>query len=290
MIYRDVLVDNSAAIPIADMNYLKYHAIPAHSKSKIRRTRYWTLSHDDAESETPTNINGSWTGVNWTTYQSPSDCRCCHRDDVVGGSSALLRLNRQIRSEALPIFYAENEFNFCGDWAMLPFLRDRTKLARDNIRHARLFWLMTDDGHHRQRQTRWIKNCEYLAEHLPQLESLSLRVVDFEGRLLDADKPYTRRWMGWLPALMKVRNLRRLHVVLDNDLPGTDTDTLDKLNAAKSRLRGILKPKMLREDNRNIQKPKGENSSEIPWEEETGFSEYEETEDSSDESLSDQDL
>ena len=249
MIYRQVLVDNSITIPVADMDYRKYHNITVHSRRQITRTPYWTLTHDDEELERPTNPNGEWTCQNRTTYHSPS-CSCTP-GNLVRESSGLLRLSRQIRLETIPIFYGENCFNFCGDWATVPFLQDRTALARESIRHARLFFIMVDDGHHPERQSRWIKNCEYIAEFLPHLESLSLKVMDFEGRLLRIDKSYNNKRMRWILALMKIKDLRKLEVQLEisdaiHYFTSDSSGVWDQIDAAEARLLAILEPKMLR--------------------------------------------
>ncbi|KAG7006598.1 calcium channel YVC1 [Physcia stellaris] len=252
IIYRLVLVNNSSMIPVADMNYEKYHRTTVDSKRDFRRTSYWSLTHDDEELELPTNPNGDWTGMNKTTYGTPS-CACHPGRSIVHESYGLLRLNSQIRAEALPIFYAENGFNFCGEWATVPFLQDRTQLARDSIRTARFFYILAADGHHSERQKRWIQNCKYIAANLPHLESLILTVMDFEGMLLGVDEKYKKKWMKWVPALMQIRNLKTLDVQIEISETihyfAIDGDAIfDLLGAAEEKLLAVLRPKMLREE------------------------------------------
>lgn len=162
-------------------------------------------------------------------------------------------VNSQIRSEALPIFYAENGFNFCGEWATVPFLQDRTQLARDSIRTARFFYILADDGHHSERQKRWIENCQYIADNLPHLESLILTVMDFEGILLGVDEKYKKKWMKWVPALMQIRNLKTLDVQIEisetiHYFAIDGNEIWDLLDAAEKKLLAVLQPKMLREE------------------------------------------
>lgn len=45
----------------------------------------------------------------------------------------MLALNRQIRAEAVPIFYGGNEIRFHRMSAILPFLRDRSKLSLQSM-------------------------------------------------------------------------------------------------------------------------------------------------------------
>ena len=102
---------------------------------------------------------------------------------------------------------------------MIPFFNDRTQLARNSVLHVRLYFMLADDGHHAERQNRWIKNCEYLVRSLPQLQSLELKIVDFEGRLLrrlDEEPAKAKgKSMKWLPALMEIKNLKKLEVEIE---------------------------------------------------------------------------
>ena len=145
-----------------------------------------------------------------TTYVSPHNC--CRADSVIRGASSILRVSRQIRFEAIFLFYGANVFFFCSEWAMAPFLYNRTASARANVRRIALKLTLISDGHHRERQDRRIKDCEYIVWSLPRLESLQLEIWDWDGRLLGhakegwilSESKEKSKWILWLPALMEI--------------------------------------------------------------------------------------
>ena len=90
-----------------------------------------------------------------------------------------------------------------------------------------------------------------MAQHLPHLESLSLNIVDFEGRLWPADQKYDKAWMGWVPAMMKIK-VAKLEVSLNGcdsiRSPTSDGRGFwDEDEAAQERFLGVLKRGMLRD-------------------------------------------
>ncbi|KAL8723357.1 MAG: hypothetical protein Q9225_000340 [Loekoesia sp. 1 TL-2023] len=119
----------------------------------------------------------------------------------------LLAVNKQIRAEALPIFYGENIFSFGQMSAVRPFLKDRPAIARQNLQHIQLFLdLRYKDGHHRERQSGWIRVFKYLAHHL-NIKKLDIIVCDMTLNFL---KPL--KFVGW-----KKEWVRALPIINDLD-------------------------------------------------------------------------
>ncbi|KAL9604129.1 MAG: hypothetical protein Q9219_000717 [cf. Caloplaca sp. 3 TL-2023] len=118
----------------------------------------------------------------------------------------LLSANRQIRHEAEPIFYGENEFSFREVEAVRPFLKDRTSSARRSIRRISLsFELVYADPFHIVKQNVWIRAFTYLAVHL-NLATLSVAVFDMNEKFL-APVKFQGRKRRWLQALTQIKDL-----------------------------------------------------------------------------------
>ena len=226
-----------------------YHHLTMHTSRQILRTPYRSFTIDDGVLASPVSTDDDFVLDEWTTYVSPvcpfAPC------NIVRNTAGLFRVNRQIRMESAPIFYGENTFYFCSEWALLPFLKDRTLFTRSSIRHAELYLMIAGDGLHYGRQECWIQNCEYMAQHLPRLESLSLKIVDFEGRLLRADKKYDKWWMGWIPAMMGIK-VAKLEVTLEisdaiHYFTSDSSGVWAQIEAAEERLLGVLKKGMLKD-------------------------------------------
>lgn len=90
-----------------------------------------------------------------------------------------------------------------------------------------------------------------MAQNLPCLESLSLKIVDFEGRLLRADKKYDKWCMRWVLAMMEVK-VAKLEVTLEisdaiHYFTSDSSGVWAQIEAAEERLLGVLKRGMLRD-------------------------------------------
>lgn len=248
-IYRLVLVSPGDDIVISDMDYRIYHHLTLHTSRQVLRTPYRSFyTADDVTFTSPLRPDSDFITDEWTTYISPV-CPFVP-NNIVRNSSGLLRVSHQIRMESLPIFYGENTFYSCSEWALLPFLEDRPALGRTSIRHAKLYLIIAGDGLHFERQECWIRNCKYMAQQLTGLESLSLKIVDFEGRLLRADKKYEKWWMGWIPAMMEIK-VANLEVTLEisdaiHYFTSDSSGVWAQIEAAEERLLGVLKTGMLK--------------------------------------------
>ena len=248
-VYRLVLVSAANDILISDMDYRLYHHLDMHTSRQLLRTPYRSYTTEDDGILAGISTDGDSIFDEWTTYNSPV-CPFGHCS-FVRNTSSLFRVNRQVRSESLPIFYGENTFYFCSEWAVLPFLEDRTPLARTSIRHAKLYLMISADGLHFERQQCWIRNCKYMAQNLPRLESLSLKIVDFEGRLLRADKKYDKWCMRWVLAMMEIK-VAKVEVMLEisdaiHYFTSDSSGVWAQIEAAEERLLGVLKRGMLRD-------------------------------------------
>ena len=142
----------------------------------------------------------------------------------------ILRVCRQIHSEACHILYSENTFDFDMDIeSMVPFLRDRTPLALASVRSVRFtkrcLPYCSDFDH-----CEWRNACDFLSTQM-KLQRLTLRVVgaDFspsvrEGLLVrrEPPKPWSMEDFGhvmqsermeWARQLCDIKGLRTLEVV-----------------------------------------------------------------------------
>lgn len=137
----------------------------------------------------------------------------------------LLSLNRQTRSEALPIFYGENMFAFSSTASVRPFLKDRPNAARQNIHNIELFLnLAYFDGKHGERQREWIKVFRYLQHHL-NLKTVNVIVNDITLHFMVPAR-FEGRDKEWLRALAQIKDLDR--VTLDWQFGGRE-DYIDSL-------------------------------------------------------------
>ena len=69
----------------------------------------------------------------------------------------MLALNRQIRSEAVPIFYGRNKFFFWSMSAMVPFLKDRSELSLQSMKYFILNLEVDRPGYQKCRQDGWAR-------------------------------------------------------------------------------------------------------------------------------------
>lgn len=124
--------------------------------------------------------------------------------------SGILALNRQVRGEAIPIYYGSNGFRFNDEFIVIPFLVDRTQLSRSHITHIHVeFGLETS---HFKRQLEMCKRTlEYYEQHL-ELEEF-LYTIEYW--------PIFSYWanlkiksMRWISALVKIVNSTSSHFEL----------------------------------------------------------------------------
>ncbi|KAI4206663.1 MAG: hypothetical protein LQ346_000955 [Caloplaca aetnensis] len=141
-----------------------------------------------------------------TTYQLASSMRLY--------GLGLLRVNKQIRSEILPIFYGENKWSFRTTSSIRPFVRDRPITVRHLIQSVDLrLDLAYADGKHKGRQREWIKVFQYL-QHFTNLKKLHITISDMTLQFLE---PVT--FIGWqkewLHALGRINDLDEFSLIWD---------------------------------------------------------------------------
>ena len=120
----------------------------------------------------------------------------------------MLSVCRQMREEAIPIFYGENVFNFIGKSAAIAFIKDRCDYARESLRYFRFFFHLRKDGTHQRRAYELSRAFEYVARHA-QLRTVELYVNDFDDCLKSSLKLGSKP-MRWVRSFTKIRNLDTL--------------------------------------------------------------------------------
>ncbi|KAL8662943.1 MAG: hypothetical protein Q9202_004266 [Teloschistes flavicans] len=129
-------------------------------------------------------------------------------------ASGLLTANKQIADELMPIFYGENTFVFDDLATVVPFLQDRSMIARQHIRSIRLdIELLYNDNHHLDRQVEWIKALRYISRHL-DLSELGVYVVDMTYRWWAPAKTCGQK-KAWLRVLTEINNLKTLDFFIE---------------------------------------------------------------------------
>ena len=229
------------------------------------QTPYEALVTEDCEVVCPHMIDaGDWTCKEFTSYTTAR--RWNMRTAAIKDTLGLVSVNKQIRSEIIPLLYGRNCLNLSEEFAVVPFLEDRTLMARQSIREIRLCMTILDDGHHLERQDRWIQNFEYLAANM-QLDSLNVCFIDFDGILIEPnalDDPFVQ----FLAALAKIKGLKQLHVVVDFafcdhiDLDSEDymdLSTAIELHNPKKWMREYLELRM------QLRTPEKEQAAEAHW-------------------------
>ncbi|KAL8822993.1 MAG: hypothetical protein Q9191_006281 [Dirinaria sp. TL-2023a] len=216
------------------------------------RTPYEALITEDCEVVCPHMIDaGDWTCKEFTTYTTAWRWNM-RASAMIKDSLGLLAVNKHIRAEVVPMLYGQSCLNLSEEFAVIPFLEDRTSMARQSIREIRLCMTVLDDGHHLERQDRWIRNFEYLAANMTNLDCLNVCFIDFDGILIQPDALGDPS-VQFLPALAKIKGLQRLHVVVDFAFCETvDLDSDDEVDLAtaielhnpKKWMREYLEPKM----------------------------------------------
>ncbi|KAL8898469.1 MAG: hypothetical protein Q9207_006681 [Kuettlingeria erythrocarpa] len=126
----------------------------------------------------------------------------------------LLRVNKQIRFEVLPIFYGENKWSFRTTSSIRPFIRDRPIAVRDHIHSVALFLdLAYADGKHKGRQREWIKVFQYL-QHFTNLKKLHITISDMTLQFLEP-VTYVGWQKEWLRALGRINDLDDFRLIWD---------------------------------------------------------------------------
>ena len=118
----------------------------------------------------------------------------------------LLGVSRQVRLEALPIFYSQRRWAFCSEDAVIPFLIDRSKVARDSIEHLGICLSFREDEYQRDREDCWIVVFRFIARYL-KLKSLVLNIKDYTGELGRQLKVPSEDYPPWVHALTENKSL-----------------------------------------------------------------------------------
>lgn len=129
----------------------------------------------------------------------------------------ILAVNRQVRFEAVPIFYGENVFNFFGMGAVVPFLKACSSYSRQHIRHLGIQFDVIDKSeklHQHQMDERAVMFA-YVSRRL-KLSKLSLYVSD-ETYRFEEDLTSVMRDEEWIQAAKQVHGLDELGFFLDFD-------------------------------------------------------------------------
>ncbi|KAL8845202.1 MAG: hypothetical protein Q9176_000370 [Flavoplaca citrina] len=128
---------------------------------------------------------------------------------------AILAVSRQVRLEAVPIFYGENIFNFYGVGAVVPFLKGCSSYSRQHIRHLGIQFDVIDNSeklHQHQVDERAV-TFAYVSRRL-KLSKLSLYVNDETYRFEEALTSIMRD-EEWIQAAKQVHDLDELGLFLD---------------------------------------------------------------------------
>lgn len=212
MIYRFALTQGAVStgcghhmrlIPVATMDTDKYKLRKRRKRTQLRTT-YGAMVHTGCGFDCPAQHDRR---LKITTYTLPATFR------IPG--LGFVSVNRQIRSEALPIFYGENTFSFGDTDAIVPFLRDRSFNARQEIRDMEFALdLYYGDDHHFDRQKEWVKAFRYIKWHL-NLSKLSVCVLNMTFRWWEPVK-FGGRKKEWLRRLAQIDNLDRFEFQMEH--------------------------------------------------------------------------
>ncbi len=167
---------------------------------------------------------------------------------------SMLALNRQTRAEAVPIFYGNNVISFVSRSALIPFLRDRSKLSLQSIRYLHIDFDINEHICPISRQVDWARAFTKLPKAKAGAfnpQKLTVNIRDHNHRYasqLDPDTPDTelQRW---------VREMAKYNTKLDmfgvtlngrfREIVRSDYE-VRMTNAIEDDLWDILAPKFLR--------------------------------------------
>ncbi|KAF2236750.1 hypothetical protein EV356DRAFT_512513 [Viridothelium virens] len=137
--------------------------------------------------------------------------------------TAILRVNRQIRREALPLLYSRHRFGFDTHVeALPPFIRDLTAEARNCIKSV----AMTKRAAPFAKDydcAEWANACKCIATMLPALEELKLCVIackpsregwhDIEPiEKEDMERMIQEYSFEWVTDLLQIKGLKKLDI------------------------------------------------------------------------------
>ena len=238
-----------ASVCVEDMHPEQWDA--AKEAGRGTRTSYKTKDHDG----------------DWCSYERayPERKRCTFNDEqwknakvsytlqidscLTPPTIGMLALNRQIRAEAIPVFYGANEIHFRSISALIPFLRDRSDLSLQSMQYLHLDIEVNEGRSQTSRQEGWARTFEELAKIGPlNLRKLDVRIYDPHCRYAWKLKLDTKM-QRWVHEMAKnITNLDMLGVTFDFSIMGELTP--DEMVKEDSRTEGLLweflAPKMLK--------------------------------------------
>ena len=162
---------------------------------------------------------------------------------------SMLALNRQTRAEAVPIFYGNNVISFVSRHALIPFLRDRSKLSLQSIRYLHIDFDINEHIYPKSRQVDWARAFTKLPKTgALNLQKLTVNISDPDRRyalVLNPDSGLQRL----LHEMVKyIKNLGMFGVTLNASLIGkvAPNNQVRKAGLIEEQLWDFLTPKMLR--------------------------------------------
>ena len=169
----------------------------------------------------PAQVQQSPFGVDYktTTYEMPR----LHVKVELG----LLSACRHIRELSVPIFYGENRIRLYLREGIIPFFKNRSQLARQNIKDVHIDRFDLDGASIATSFQVWIANFAYIKEHLTGLQKLEINVFDGtenrEDRLANLDLRLTdmesnRPHLAWVRPLAQLRGLQRFRITFHSYL------------------------------------------------------------------------
>ena len=162
----------------------------------------------------------------------------------------VLALNRQIRAEAIPIFYGGKKICFHSMSAILPFLRDRSELSLQSMQYFHLDLEVNNGQSQTSRQEGWARTFTKFPKFGPlNLQTLSIRIRDpfchYAWKLrLDTKK---QRWVHEMAK--NITNLDKLGVTFYFSVMGepSPNEEVKEDSPTERLLWGFLAPKMLKQ-------------------------------------------
>lgn len=136
----------------------------------------------------------------------PIGMKCYHKStyslDSPSYYSGILALNRQVRGEAIPIYYGSNGFRFDDEFIVIPFLVDRTQLSRSHITHIHVeFGLETS---HFKRQ---LERCKRTLEYYSNIWNWKRSYTPLStGPFSHIRRTLKSKSTRWISALVKIVN------------------------------------------------------------------------------------
>ena len=254
-IYHLTLVEESAGfLGVEDLHPDKWHEVKEAGRGT--RTSYKTKDHDGEmcyyrdEDGTSTSKRCTFKDEQWKNAKVSYTLqkRFCHHH-LTPPTIGMLALNRQIRAEAVPVFYGGNKICFHSMSAILPFLQDRCQLSVQSMKN---FHLVIDCGggkYQTSRQEGWARTFAELPKFGPlNLQKLTMCIYDpnccYAWKLkLDTKK---QRWVHEMAK--NITNLDMLGVTFDFSIMEemTPNENAREDSRTEEQLWEFLAPKMLK--------------------------------------------